>query len=184
MVDYTDRRHDPGPRNPNDVLPYHACICNSHEDETRVREAQIRSTAQDSRCAVNEQSSGVSGKAHAQHQRCAGVWDLVIAGSNNNVQETLNFWKQLTHIMKYFRADEDTSVHLPKNFMQGFIEVSPLLQDHLFPYPNAALTTTRVETRATDRCNTLYRATFSSLSENIPAYDHHELSAPASDLPP
>lgn len=39
-------------------------------------------------------------------------------------QETLNFWKQLTHVLKYFRAEEDPKGStLPKNFIQGFIEV-------------------------------------------------------------
>merc|ERR1711988_1864913 len=37
-------------------------------------------------------------------------------------QETLNFWKQLTHVLKYFRAEEDPKARLPKNFIQGFIE--------------------------------------------------------------
>ncbi|KAH9828302.1 NADH dehydrogenase, alpha subcomplex, subunit 6 [Teratosphaeria destructans] len=38
-------------------------------------------------------------------------------------QETLNFWKQLTHVLKYFRAEEDgKAAALPKNFIQGFIE--------------------------------------------------------------
>jgi len=133
MLDYTNRGLVPGSRNPNNVLPHHAGIRDSHEDETRVRETQIRGTAQDSGCAVNEQSPGVSGKAKAQRRHRAWVLYLAMAGSNNIVQETLNFWKQLTHIMKYFRADEDTSVHLPKNFMQGFIEVSPFLLDHLTP---------------------------------------------------
>lgn len=38
-------------------------------------------------------------------------------------QETLNFWKQLTHIMKYFRKEEDPTARLPKNFISGFLEV-------------------------------------------------------------
>lgn len=37
-------------------------------------------------------------------------------------QETLNFWKQLTHVLKYFRAEEEPKARLPKNFIQGFIE--------------------------------------------------------------
>lgn len=37
-------------------------------------------------------------------------------------QETLNYWKQLPHILKYFRAEEDPTAHLPKNFMSGFLE--------------------------------------------------------------
>ena len=35
----------------------------------------------------------------------------------------MNFWKQLTHVLKYFRAEEDPKARLPKNFIQGFIEV-------------------------------------------------------------
>lgn len=41
-------------------------------------------------------------------------------------QETLNFWKQATHILKYFRAEEDPKAALPKNFIQGFLEVMPI----------------------------------------------------------
>lgn len=39
-------------------------------------------------------------------------------------QETMNYWKQLPHILKYFRADEDPNAKRPKNFMAGFLEVS------------------------------------------------------------
>jgi hypothetical protein len=39
------------------------------------------------------------------------------------LQETLNYWKQLPHILKYFRADEEPKARLPKNFMSGFLEV-------------------------------------------------------------
>lgn len=38
-------------------------------------------------------------------------------------QETLNFWKQLTHVLKYFRAEEDPKARLPKTFIAGFLEV-------------------------------------------------------------
>ena len=40
-------------------------------------------------------------------------------------QETLNYWKQLPHVMKYFRSEEDPSTKLPNNFVQGFLEASP-----------------------------------------------------------
>lgn len=53
------------------------------------------------------------------HWKSGGV--LLILCS---LQETLNFWKQLTHVLKYFRAEEDPQARLPKNFIQGFIEVS------------------------------------------------------------
>ena len=39
-------------------------------------------------------------------------------------QETLNFWKQIPHVMKYFRETENPTATLPQNFMQGFLEVS------------------------------------------------------------
>ena len=39
-------------------------------------------------------------------------------------QETMNFWKQLTHILKYFRTEEDPRARLPKDFITGFLEVT------------------------------------------------------------
>jgi len=38
-------------------------------------------------------------------------------------QETLNYWKQLTHVLKYFRTEEDPKARLPSNFINGFLEV-------------------------------------------------------------
>jgi NADH dehydrogenase (ubiquinone) 1 alpha subcomplex subunit 6 len=38
-------------------------------------------------------------------------------------QETLNFWKQTSHVLKYFRAEEDPKAKLPDNFINGFLEV-------------------------------------------------------------
>ncbi|RMY54646.1 hypothetical protein D0863_13571 [Hortaea werneckii] len=48
--------------------------------------------------------------------------DVLLFNSHQEFQETLNFWKQLTHVLKYFRAEEDPKARLPKNFIQGFIE--------------------------------------------------------------
>jgi NADH dehydrogenase (ubiquinone) 1 alpha subcomplex subunit 6 len=53
-------------------------------------------------------------------------------------KETLNFWKQLTHVLKYFRAEEDPKARLPKNFIQGFIEVRP--GPAVITTPSASLT--------------------------------------------
>lgn len=39
-----------------------------------------------------------------------------------DAQETLNYWKQVSHVLKYFRSEEDPKAHLPRNFMHGFIE--------------------------------------------------------------
>ncbi|CAG7939166.1 unnamed protein product [Penicillium salamii] len=36
--------------------------------------------------------------------------------------ETLNYWKQLSHVMKYFRPEEDPGARLPRNFVSGFLE--------------------------------------------------------------
>ena len=49
--------------------------------------------------------------------------DVLLSQSHMEFQETLNFWKQLTHVMKYFRAEEDDKAKLPSNFMSGFLEV-------------------------------------------------------------
>jgi len=40
-----------------------------------------------------------------------------------HVQETLNYWKQLPHVLKYFRAEEEPKARLPENFISGFLEV-------------------------------------------------------------
>ena len=42
-------------------------------------------------------------------------------------QETLNFWKQIPHVMKYFREEENPTARLPQSFMQGFLEVTQRL---------------------------------------------------------
>jgi NADH dehydrogenase (ubiquinone) 1 alpha subcomplex subunit 6 len=41
----------------------------------------------------------------------------------DEVQETLNYWKQTSHVLKYFRAEEDPKARLPNNFINGFLEV-------------------------------------------------------------
>jgi hypothetical protein len=35
----------------------------------------------------------------------------------------MNYWKQLSHVMKYFRAEEEPKARLPQNFITGFLEV-------------------------------------------------------------
>ncbi|KUJ11723.1 NADH-ubiquinone oxidoreductase 14.8 kDa subunit [Mollisia scopiformis] len=51
-----------------------------------------------------------------------GVVDMLLFQSHAEYQETLNYWKQLPHILKYFRADEDPNARRPQNFMSGFLE--------------------------------------------------------------
>ncbi|KAI5310432.1 hypothetical protein KEM55_007186 [Ascosphaera atra] len=48
--------------------------------------------------------------------------DVLIFHSNAEYQETLNFWKQISHVMKYFRSEEDEAANLPKTFMEGFLQ--------------------------------------------------------------
>ncbi|RMJ21539.1 nadh-ubiquinone oxidoreductase [Aspergillus sp. HF37] len=50
------------------------------------------------------------------------VIDVLLFQSNTEFQETLNFWKQLAHVMKYFRPEEDPGARLPPNFITGFLE--------------------------------------------------------------
>jgi len=42
---------------------------------------------------------------------------------SQNIKETMNYWKQEPHIMKYFRAEEDPTASVPKSWMKGFLEV-------------------------------------------------------------
>jgi len=48
--------------------------------------------------------------------------DVLLFQSHAEYQETLNYWKTLPHVLKYFRVDEDPTARLPKNFMSGFLE--------------------------------------------------------------
>ncbi|KZM19334.1 hypothetical protein ST47_g9530 [Ascochyta rabiei] len=48
--------------------------------------------------------------------------DVLLFNSHQEYQETLNFWKQLSHVLKYFRAEEDPKARLPANFINGFLE--------------------------------------------------------------
>lgn len=49
--------------------------------------------------------------------------DVLLFNSHQEYQETLNYWKQLNHVLKYFRTDEEGSQRLQKNFISGFLEV-------------------------------------------------------------
>ncbi|KAN0073483.1 hypothetical protein V8E54_008703 [Elaphomyces granulatus] len=51
------------------------------------------------------------------------VIDVLLFQSHSEYQETLNYWKQLSHVMKYFRPEEDPNARLPPNFISGFLEV-------------------------------------------------------------
>ncbi|KAK0753292.1 NADH-ubiquinone oxidoreductase 14.8 kDa subunit [Schizothecium vesticola] len=49
--------------------------------------------------------------------------DVLIFRSHADYQETMNFWRQTTHIMSYFKEE---SLHRtkdrPTNFLEGFLE--------------------------------------------------------------
>ncbi|EOA89203.1 hypothetical protein ACJQWK_09418 [Exserohilum turcicum] len=48
--------------------------------------------------------------------------DVLLFSSHQEFQETLNFWKQLSHVLKYFRTEEEPTATLPKNFINGFLQ--------------------------------------------------------------
>ncbi|MCJ1382898.1 hypothetical protein MMC17_006011 [Xylographa soralifera] len=50
------------------------------------------------------------------------VVDMLLFQSHAEYQETLNYWKQLPHVLKYFRPEDDPNAKLPQNFMTGFLE--------------------------------------------------------------
>ena len=52
--------------------------------------------------------------------------DVLLFNSHQEFQETLNFWKQLSHVLKYFRVEEEPKARLPANFINGFLEVRDL----------------------------------------------------------
>lgn len=58
---------------------------------------------------------------HAMVQREA--WNVTLTRR----QETLNYWKQLSHVLKYFRTEEEPKARLPSNFINGFLEVCSAL---------------------------------------------------------
>jgi len=50
------------------------------------------------------------------------VVDMLITKSDMEYQETMNYWKQIPQLMKYFRSEEDPRSQVPKDFMTGFLE--------------------------------------------------------------
>ncbi|KAK1250983.1 hypothetical protein MKX07_005538 [Trichoderma sp. CBMAI-0711] len=52
------------------------------------------------------------------------VVDVLLFKSHAEYQETMNFWKQQTHIMAYFSDNFRGDKRLPSSFMSGFLEVS------------------------------------------------------------
>ncbi|KAG5951276.1 hypothetical protein E4U53_003459 [Claviceps sorghi] len=51
------------------------------------------------------------------------VVDVLLFKSHAEYQETMNFWKQTTHVMSYFKEENFRGdKRLPSSFMQGFLE--------------------------------------------------------------
>ena len=51
------------------------------------------------------------------------VVDVLLFKSAADYQETMNFWRQTTHIMSYFKEENFRGDRrLPTNFMEGFLE--------------------------------------------------------------
>lgn len=50
------------------------------------------------------------------------VVDMLLFQNHAEFQEMLNYWKQLPHVLKYFRKEENPQARLPNNFMTGFLE--------------------------------------------------------------
>ncbi|KAI6251094.1 NADH-ubiquinone oxidoreductase [Erysiphe necator] len=48
--------------------------------------------------------------------------DVLLTQCNAEFQETMNYWKQVPHILKYFRPEEDPKSARPKNFINAFLE--------------------------------------------------------------
>ncbi|KAH7329209.1 hypothetical protein B0I35DRAFT_419631 [Stachybotrys elegans] len=49
--------------------------------------------------------------------------DMLLFKSHTEYQETMNFWKQTTHVMGYFKEENFRGEkRLPSNFMTGFLE--------------------------------------------------------------
>lgn len=60
--------------------------------------------------------------------------DVLLFNSHQEFQETLNYWKQVSHVLKYFRAEEEPKARLPANFINGFLEVRITAMLNLLPW--------------------------------------------------
>ncbi|KAM0486021.1 hypothetical protein ACHAPX_000720 [Trichoderma viride] len=57
-----------------------------------------------------------------RHASNLSVVDVLLFKSHAEYQETMNFWKQQTHILSYFNDNFRGDKRLPSSFMSGFLE--------------------------------------------------------------
>ncbi|GFP54032.1 hypothetical protein ACSS6W_001686 [Trichoderma asperelloides] len=57
-----------------------------------------------------------------RHANNLSVVDVLLFKSHAEYQETMNFWKQQTHILSYFNDNFRGDKRLPSSFMSGFLE--------------------------------------------------------------
>lgn len=68
-----------------------------------------------------------------RHVNKLPVVDVLLFQSNADYQETMNFWRQTTHIMSYFKEESfKQGPKIPTSFMEGFLEVSARRQADCF----------------------------------------------------
>jgi NADH dehydrogenase (ubiquinone) 1 alpha subcomplex subunit 6 len=104
----------------NQMRTVDVLLFNSHQ-EYQVRCLNTHLSAR-SRCAGSRRAFGCGPATHHTVRSTCG------RTSAKYEQETLNYWKQLNHVLKYFRAEEEPNARLPNNFINGFLEVCVLAQ--------------------------------------------------------
>ncbi|KAK6349745.1 hypothetical protein TWF696_006024 [Orbilia brochopaga] len=57
-----------------------------------------------------------------RHVKDLGTVDVLLMKNHMEFQETMNYWKQLPHLMNYFRPEQEPNTRIPKTFMEGFLE--------------------------------------------------------------
>ncbi|KAF3169180.1 hypothetical protein TWF225_011422 [Orbilia oligospora] len=57
-----------------------------------------------------------------RHVKDIGTVDVLLMKNQMEFQETMNYWKQLPHLMNYFRSEQEPNSHIPKNFMDNFLQ--------------------------------------------------------------
>lgn len=112
-----------GPRDPDHVQHALAHLRHPNTDPSGIRAKPIRSQAPCCRCATVQVPCRIPGThpfvalANRETREFGNTDEL-------ETQEMMNFWKQSTHVMAYFK-NENFRDHKrrPTSFMDGFLEV-------------------------------------------------------------